>query len=1581
MVNPVRVSVLGVDSVVLEEGLWPEFVVQDLIEHLESSTYVLITDTNLVRNYVPAFESAFLAATLSRAPDAPKLLTYSIHPGEGSKVRNVKAELEDWLLSRGCTRDTAIIALGGGVVGDLAGYLAATYMRGIKVVQVPTTLLAMVDSSIGGKTAVNTPAGKNLIGSFWQPERIYVDLAFLNTLPAREFANGMAEAIKVAAISDEAAFVNIENSIASIGAAVLSRDASLSRITSQLSFTSIYPALKDIILHSIRTKAHFISLDEREHGPRSLLNFGHSVGHAIESVLAPAVLHGEAVSVGMIKEAEISRHLGVLSPAAVSRLTRCIAGYGLPTSLEDETLRRRIGGKECPPALLLEKMAVDKKNYGTKKKVVLLSAIGETSENQASVVDDRVIRLVLSRSVRIGSNPSHLGGQTVTITPPGSKSICNRALVLATLAGGTCRLRNFLHSDDTTYMLSALKLLSDAGYSWEDGGDTLLVNGSGGNLHASKTPLYLGNAGTATRFLASVVAICSPTTEVSTTVLTGNKRMTQRPIGDLVDALRSAGVNIDYLQDQHSLPVEVHAGGGLSGGIIELAATVSSQFVSSLLLVAPYAREPTILKLVGGMPVSQPYIDMTISMMASFGINVKRATGEAGTYFIPCGTYRNPTEYTIESDASSATYPLAIAAVTGSTCVIPGIGSGSIQGDAKFATGVLAAMGCEVRQTEHTTMVRGPPTGNLRAISDINMSEMTDAFLTASVVAAVASGTTRITGIANQRVKECNRIKAMKDQLAKYGVTCMEHQDGIEIIGRCGHIPKPSNSIFCYDDHRVAMSFSVLSTICPDDTVILDRNCVGKTWPGWWDVLSLSFGIRLEGIDQPIELAGCDGQLDNEASKGRTIFIIGMRGAGKTTVGRWAADILDRRFVDLDTELEERLGQSIPTLVRDLGWNGFRRAELDLLKTVKQKHSNGYVFACGGGIVETPEARELLIQYHQRGGYVIWVHRDTERMVEYLMRDRTRPAFSDKILDVYNYRRQWFEECSNFYYCSRHREDLAATGLGQCAPELSRLLRRVTSRASDLQKFLSKEDSFFVSLTFSDLRDSVEQLDDITVGADAVEVRVDLLKSFDSDFIRDQVSLLRSYTDLPLIYTVRTQSQGGNFPDHDHGGALRLYRVGLQLGVEFLDLEVTAPDKTIRQVVNVAAQHGITTVIASHHDPKGVLSWQDGSWMPYLERAVEYGSIVKLVGIAQDEQANIDLARFKSRVLQACPVPTIALNMGHKGRLSRIMNHFLTPASHPKLPSKAAPGQLSIVEILQARGLSGMTDSQKFFLLGKPIQQSLSPTLHNTLFRKYNLPHRYNLFETDQVQDLLEVIRSSDFGGASVTIPLKVDALPLLDEVSQSARTIGAINTIIPIPSIGTQKRRLFGENTDWAGIVFSLRGAGLDRLAGRSRGAALVIGAGGTSRAAIYALHSLQFSPILICARNSASVSALIQGFPSTYDIQSLESLIGDVQLRVVISTIPASKLIDGTMWATTQRILRSPPEEDKKACIFLDMAYGSHATPFIQLAQDSGWRTVSGIDVLAAQGWYQFQHWTGIKPMYSDARAAIAGDLPEDQ
>jgi pentafunctional AROM polypeptide len=1578
--DPTKVKILGKDSIVVDYGLWQGYIAEDLLRNIPSSTYVLITDTNIAHRYVPTFERSFAAAAES-VSSSPRLLTYTIPPGETSKSRNTKAAVEDWLLSQGCTRDTIIIALGGGVIGDMIGFVAATYMRGIKFVQVPTTLLAMVDSSIGGKTAIDTPAGKNLVGAFWQPERIYIDLQFLETLPKREVINGMAEVVKTAAIWNEEEFTALEGNADTILAA-MDQEATDGR----RNFDSIAGILKRIVLGSVRVKAEVVSADEREGGLRNLLNFGHSIGHAYEALLTPQILHGECVAIGMVKEAELARYLGVLDPSAVARLTKCIASYGLPTSLADKTVQKRSANKHCPVDELIKIMAVDKKNAGAVKKIVLLSGIGRTYEKKASSVVDRDIKITLSPSISV--HPSVPSDLSVTCSPPGSKSISNRVLVLAALGTGSCRITNLLHSDDTQVMLDALAKMQGASFSWESDGKELVVTGNGGNLKASSNELYLGNAGTAARFLTSVTALCQPQEGVTSTIVTGNARMKERPIGPLVKSLRTMGIDVDYQEKEGSLPLRIAACSGFGAdsftGDIELTANVSSQYVSSILLAAPYSKKPVTLRLVGGKVISQPYIDMTIAMMAAFGVQVERDRNDSNAYHIPNKPYTNPSEYEVESDASSATYPLAIAAITGTTCTVPNIGSGSLQGDARFAIEVLRPMGCKVEQSKTSTTVTGPPRGQLKAVKEIDMEPMTDAFLTASVLAAVcssngSSNTTRIYGIANQRVKECNRIQAMVDELAKFGITCRQFDDGIEVDGKSYQLKAPQEGIHCYDDHRVAMSFGVLSLVAPEPVLILEKDCTGKTWPGYWDILNQQFKAELTGVELSSHSHGSKVTNKNQQ---KSIFLIGMRGAGKTTAGGWASRALGWPLIDLDAALEQEIGMTIPDLIRSKeseakGWEAFREAEFKILQKVVKEKPTGHIFACGGGIVEAPEARKILVDYQKSGGIVILISRDINKVMDFLQTDKTRPAYVEDMMGVWLRRKPWYLECSNYRF---HSQAAGPTALLSTQADLARFLSVITGRSSILQSIKKRKHSFFVCLSAPNLKACVSTLQDIIVGSDVIELRVDLLEDPKGSagiptpqFVIEQMTVIRSVTLTPVIFTVRTKAQGGKFPDDAYDDARALYRTALRLGCEFVDLEMTMPEDILQEV---SENRGYTEIIASHHDPRSALSWSNGSWMQYYNRALQYGTVIKLVGVAKSLQDNYALADFKSWAETAHPIPLIAINMGEHGKLSRILNGFLTPVSHPLLPSATAPGQLSAVEIRSGLSLMGEIPIKKFYLFGSPISQSPGPRLHNRLFRETGLPHMYSIHETTDASSIQDIIRAPNFGGGSVTIPLKQDVQALMDSLAPEVEAIGAMNTIVTETSVdeatGKEVTRLVGRNTDYLGMILVLRAAGA-----RGSGSGLVIGGGGTSRAAIYALKEMGYSPIYLLGRNQSKMDALKNDFPAEYNLQTLSSSEQVASLNpspsAAIGTIPADQPIDSAIRETLcQLFTKAESESGSGERILLEMAYKPPVTALIQLAQDAGWKTVNGLEVLVGQGVHQFEYWTGIKPLYKVARVS---------
>ena len=1638
--GPTRLSILGQESIIIDHGLWGNFIAQDLIQNVPSSTYLLITDTNLFDRYVPQFVSIFEDVAKSLGSDA-RLATYSIPPGESSKSRKTKELIEDWMLSseRDPSFDTksVVIALGGGVIGDLIGFVAATFKRGVRFVQVPTTLLSMVDSSIGGKVAVDTPAGKNLIGAIWQPVRIYMDLSFLRTLPSREMINGMAEVIKTAAIRNEQAFVTLEENNSKLMKAMCSK-------VSNDRFDTVQDALKQIVVDSAKVKTDVVTKDEREGGLRNILNFGHSIGHAFEGILTPQILHGECVSIGMVLEAQLARYLGFMKGSAVSRLTKCLASYGLPISCKDPLVQERSARKLCRVDDLLTVMSADKKNAGKQKKVTLLSGIGRTYEDKASAISDRDIGVVLCPAIEV--HPRETKSTEKTCTPPGSKSISNRALVLTALGEGTVRVRNLLHSDDTKVMLEALSELQCASFAWEDEGEVLVVTGNGGKMQPSSKELYLGNAGTASRFLTTVATLVSPS-EQNHSVLTGNSRMKQRPIGPLVESLRDNGAELEYLESRGSLPLRIKASGGLEGGEIELAATVSSQYVSSILICAPYAKKPVTLRLVGGKPISQLYIDMTAAMMETFGIKVTKSTTESYTYHVTQGCYKNPSEYVIESDASSATYPLALAAITGTKCTVPNIGSSSLQGDARFAVDVLRPMGCTVEQTKNSTTVTGPRKGSLRPVPEVDMEPMTDAFLTASVLAAVAQGsagrhTTRISGIANQRVKECDRIRAMHDQLAKFGVTCREHEDGIEIDGiEIARLGRPADGVHCYDDHRVAMSFSVLAFAAPNPTVIRERECVGKTWPGWWDELRQNFDARLEGVDMEAEAPPLT-QPRTEIE--RSLFLIGMRGAGKSTAGVWASETLDWPFVDLDQQLELEAGCTIPKLIKRDGWDGFRSRELSLLQRTMKERPTRHVFACGGGIVESETARVLLTDYHKSGGLVLFIHRNLEAILRYLEADETRPGYTEDIRTVWERREPYYHECSNHEYFSRNNSTKSIVAASR---DFSHLLMTMTGRDQSFERILAKENSFFVSLTAPDISTINDSLPEVVVGSDALELRVDLFVDGvnqlpSPEFVAKQLSIVRGTVDLPIVFTIRTSTQGGRFPNNETSHALALYDLALKMGVEFLDLEMTSPDDILNYI---AKNKGQTKIIASHHDPNGLLDWRDNSWVPHYNKALKHGDIIKLVGVATSRDDNAALYEFRKWATDAhAGTPLIALNMGDAGKLSRVQNTFLTPVTHPLLPAAAAPGQLSASAIRQTLATLGAIPPRVFYLFGSPVGHSRSPALHNALFRATGLPHAYALRDTPaaDISALETLLARDDFGGASVTIPLKLDILQFLDDLSPDARAIGAVNTVVvdqDHPSAAGGGRFRVGHNTDWRGMVHVLEVAGATSrgrqrpggAGGSTRSSGLVIGGGGTARAAIYALHRMGFAPIYVAGRSASKIAAMIADLAAAHDDVDADSdnavgavrgvgdgingtsrhsapapdvrpLLSRTTARtavaahppsVAIGTIPADEAIDQTVREVLGEVLRqvfSPRAEDddpmhgafgardgrrRPPRVLLDMAYKPAVTPLMGLAAQAGWTAIGGLEALAAQGLYQFELWTGIRPAWKDVRAAVMG------
>ncbi len=406
------------------------------------------------------------------------------------------------------------------------------------------------------------------------------------------------------------------------------------------------------------------------------------------------------------------------------------------------------------------------------------------------------------------------------IEVPGSKSITQRALIAASLASGTSRLIGPLKSEDTEYSSKALMQMGIA----IDKGSQWLVHGKGGAIAPSAKPLFLGNNGTATRFLTSVTALGH-----SRYLIDGDPRMHQRPIGPLISALQGWGVDITATKGTGCPPLTIN-GQGLAGGVTVLPEGKSSQYLSSLLLVAPYAKTPAVLR-VEGEVLSKPYVAMTLSVMDAFGIAVE-CSPDFTHFIIPQGCYR-AREYHIEGDASNASYFWAAAAITGGRVTVTNVPVPSLQGDAMLVP-LLGRMGCDVSRSGSGITLQG--TERLEGIR-VDMGDMPDVVPTLAVVAAFAHGTTVIKNIAHLRIKECDRLSAVVTELTKLGVK-VEEQDAAMIIHGEGGAGLHGAVIETYADHRMAMSLAVAGLRIPG-VQITGEECVAKSFPDFWQRFAL----------------------------------------------------------------------------------------------------------------------------------------------------------------------------------------------------------------------------------------------------------------------------------------------------------------------------------------------------------------------------------------------------------------------------------------------------------------------------------------------------------------------------------------------------------------------------------------------------------------------------------------------------------------------------------------------------------------------------------------------------------------------
>jgi 3-phosphoshikimate 1-carboxyvinyltransferase len=398
------------------------------------------------------------------------------------------------------------------------------------------------------------------------------------------------------------------------------------------------------------------------------------------------------------------------------------------------------------------------------------------------------------------------------VTLPGSKSFTHRALIVSALADGESVLINALRSEDTEYTAGALRKFGVPIF-WEE--DFLCVLGQGGKLRGKEETIFVGNSGTSMRFLTSLAAL-----RKGRTLLDGDGRMRRRPIGELLAGLEALGVRA-YSKEGNGCPPVIVESQGLRGGTAKIKGEESSQFLSALLMVAPYAGGDVQIEVTGNL-ASKPYVDITRDIMSAFGVEVQ-SEGDL-SFFVPRGQRYLAREYWVEGDASNASYFFSAAAATRGKVKVKNFQPASVQGDSRFLD-ILEKMGCQVFRGEGWAEVWGK---ELQGI-EIDMNAMPDLVPALAVTAIFARGTTVIRNIRHLRLKESDRIRALALELCKMGIRAEEGEDYLKVEGGKVHAAE----IETYGDHRIAMSFAIAG-LAASGVKIKGEECVDKSFPDFW---------------------------------------------------------------------------------------------------------------------------------------------------------------------------------------------------------------------------------------------------------------------------------------------------------------------------------------------------------------------------------------------------------------------------------------------------------------------------------------------------------------------------------------------------------------------------------------------------------------------------------------------------------------------------------------------------------------------------------------------------------------------------
>lgn len=760
-------------------------------------TVLIITDTNVAPLYlneaILSIESCGLACN-----------SYAIPAGEESKSFGTYIKIIEYASRISLTRTDGIVALGGGMVGDIAGFVAATYMRGINFYQVPTTLLAAVDSSVGGKSAINTCFGKNLVGAFHKAKFVLQDTELLASEDDYVLMDGYAEIIKTACISrSDDLFKKLESGNFDI---------------------------QEIIDDCVAVKTYYIEKDENDSGIRHMLNYGHTLAHALEKLSSYEIGHGHAVAKGIAFTASLSYDLGWCSIECRDRIHALLEKFGYDLSID------------FPACDIANAMAGDKKRAGDAIKFIVSSDIGQSKIKLITLAQLGEILATYSEicpeSVAISHRGTPLFAPTRSVSAPPSKSYLHREIIATMLSGHELELDAQEASEDIIATYEAVKIISNH------------TNCSAlGNLESSivssddKLILECKESGSTLRFLLPIVAALGLNAEFK---LTG--RLRERPMHQLISQLERHGASIT-ISGSGSISISASSS-HITPGEYNFANPESSQYITGLLFALPLLNGDSVIRILNNLE-SSAYVMMTLDVLGKYGIKVDYAhTNKEWVFNVPGNQKYIHSASTPDGDWSNAAFLLALGALGNSPIRVRNLPLPSMQGDMNILD-LLEDFGVTINCYPDILDVNGGsidvfPCRNLRAINSINASGFPDLVPIIALVASLANGTTVINNAERLRYKESDRLASTCSVLRNLGANIEETEDGLIIEGV--DTLRGSYEGNGYGDHRIIMMIAVSSLISDGIVRIHEASAVAKSYPNFFEV------IKLLGFDDNLEL-------------------------------------------------------------------------------------------------------------------------------------------------------------------------------------------------------------------------------------------------------------------------------------------------------------------------------------------------------------------------------------------------------------------------------------------------------------------------------------------------------------------------------------------------------------------------------------------------------------------------------------------------------------------------------------------------------------------------------------------------------